>query len=436
LYHCAVQNFRMVQLSGRSSKIVYLLLMLATVILAILLKFAFESHLTALFSFGSCSGGEGCLGNQAVYRVSFGSALGFLLFSLFTALHPPFHYRHWAPKLLVFCGFIIFPFFVPNNVFDTYAEIARVISIFFLLLQLFLLIDLAYDVHQYLLENKIEQESGEQGNWQVIYLVLAFSLIIMGIVGIGLLFHFYGHCPLHQFFIAFTLILGLIIFMISVTEKAGVGLLVPSVVFTYCVYVTWKAVFSNPDQECNPRSTSYDNAGMLIVGLIITATSLTYTSWSAGVSAPNLFRKQRDESATEDDPNAVNMGATPAAKMEKGEASTGTAGDGVAAGAVVEPAGTETEPKQFRNHWSFHLIMGLGAIFMSMLLTNWGQHSGGDKDSNSDVSIESMWIQIVTVWVTYVLFLWTVVAPCLCPDREFGDGENPLEKKFSNKDKN
>lgn len=31
-----------------------------------------------------------------------------------------------------------------------------------------------------------------------------------------------------------------------------------------------------------------------------------------------------------------------------------------------------------------------------------------------------MWVKISTQWLTMALFLWTVLAPKLLPDREFG----------------
>jgi hypothetical protein len=31
----------------------------------------------------------------------------------------------------------------------------------------------------------------------------------------------------------------------------------------------------------------------------------------------------------------------------------------------------------------------------------------------------SMWVKIVTQWVIYAVFLWILVAPVLCPGRDF-----------------
>jgi len=171
-------------------------------------------------------------------------------------------------------------------------------------------------------------------------------------------------------------------------------------------------VFSNPDQECNPQTGSYDNPGMVAVGLIITALSLVYVTWSTGVSAQNLFRKDKkpeEPEAEPDDNNAVELGPT------KGKA------DGVAAGTEANPADHVEGGKRFKNHWFFHLIMASGAIFMAMLLTNWGESDGGNQETDTEVSTESMWIKIVCVWLTYAIFVWTIIAPLVFPDRDFGN---------------
>jgi len=344
----------------------------------------------------------------------------FCFFSLFAALYPKFHYESWSWKLIAYAGLIIFPFFVPNSVFNVYSEIARVVSLIFLLLQIFILIDMAYDLHQYLREDKIEHENGEvHSGWQCAYLVLCIFLLSGGIVGIGLMFHYYGGCGLHQFFIAVALIFGIIIVLVSITEKAGVGLLVPAVVFDYCVYLCWQGVYSNPDRECNPYVNNYENPGMVALGLLITAFSLTYTTWSAGISAPNLFRMHKEQHE-----DGIDLEVAPKAEA-KAEAKV----EGAAAGAELPaPVPGAVPEKQFRSHWFFHMVMAMGAIFMAMLLTNWGQSDGGDQQSNTDVSIESMWVKIVSSWCTFLLFLWTLAAPIFFPDREFTDGQNSFRK--------
>ena len=57
-----------------------------------------------------------------------------------------------------------------------------------------------------------------------------------------------------------------------------------------------------------------------------------------------------------------------------------------------------------------------------MLLTDWGVASG-DVASASSASYSrgyaSAWLQMGTNWVCSILYLWTLVAPKVCPGRDF-----------------
>ena len=67
--------------------------------------------------------------------------------------------------------------------------------------------------------------------------------------------------------------------VIDVKGAPSIGLLVPNVVFSYCVYITWTAALNNPEINCNPSAGSFGNdAGMVFFGFCITAFSLGWAS--------------------------------------------------------------------------------------------------------------------------------------------------------------
>lgn len=68
---------------------------------------------------------------------------------------------------------------MPNNVFEVFGQIARVLSCFYIVLQLILLLDFFYQINQWLLER-------EQCNFVVIGLTAFF--IVGSFVGIGFLY--------------------------------------------------------------------------------------------------------------------------------------------------------------------------------------------------------------------------------------------------------
>lgn len=85
---------------------------------------------------------EACLGNSAVLRISFGSCLFFaahalLLIGVTTRSNPRLavHNGLWPLQLLAWGGLVGATFAMPNSVFPVWGQIARVLSTFFILLQ-------------------------------------------------------------------------------------------------------------------------------------------------------------------------------------------------------------------------------------------------------------------------------------------------------------
>lgn len=66
----------------------------------------------------------------------------------------------------------------------------------------------------------------------------------------------------------------------------------------------------------------------------------------------------------------------------------------------------------------FHLIFSLASMYSAMLLTGWST-SIGESGKLVDVGWPSVWVRIVTGWATAALYIWSLFAPILFPDREF-----------------
>eukprot|EP00968_Pinguiococcus_pyrenoidosus_P011280 scaffold903_cov262-Pinguiococcus_pyrenoidosus.AAC.15 len=64
--------------------------------------------------------------------------------------------------------------------------------------------------------------------------------------------------------------------------------------------------------------------------------------------------------------------------------------------------------------WLFHAILALASAYLSMALTNWGNTDGENEESGSNTTGETnVWVKIVSQWVTFALYYWTLTAP-LC----------------------
>ena len=69
--------------------------------------------------------------------------------------------------------------------------------------------------------------------------------------------------------------------------------------------------------------------------------------------------------------------------------------------------------------WKLNFVLAVISCFYAMALTGWGSIESGGTPANPDVGNVSMWMIIASQWVVLVLYLWTLVAPRLFPDRDF-----------------
>jgi len=76
-----------------------------------------------------------CFGVQANYRISSAVLAFFLFMAVLTAVAPFTHHGAWLLKLVAYVALLGISLAIPNTFYDTYSEIARYVSILFLLLQ-------------------------------------------------------------------------------------------------------------------------------------------------------------------------------------------------------------------------------------------------------------------------------------------------------------
>ena len=72
--------------------------------------------------------------------------------------------------------------------------------------------------------------------------------------------------------------------------------------------------------------------------------------------------------------------------------------------------------------WKLNVVLALIACWVAMTLTGWGTIEGIDQDShaaNPQVGRVNMAMIGVSQWMAMLLYIWTLVAPRLFPDRDF-----------------
>ncbi|CAF2102948.1 hypothetical protein HID58_020045 [Brassica napus] len=334
---------------------------------------------------------------QAVLRVSFGNFLFFAIYALVMIgvkdqndRRDSWHHGGWPVKMIVWFLLVVLMFFVPNEIISIYGILSKFGAGAFLLVQVVLLLDATHNWNDSWVEK-------DERKWYVALLVISIVCYIATYAFSGVLFMWFnpsGHdCGLNVFFIVMTMILAFVFAIVALHPAVNGSLLPASVISVYCAYVCYTGLSSEPhDYVCNGLNRSKAvTASTLILGMLTTVLSVLYSALRAGssttfLSPPSSPRAGGKEALLED----------PEDGKKNGEA--------------------EARPVSY-SYSFFHIIFALASMYAAMLLSGWTDSS--ESASLIDVGWTSVWVKICTGWVTAALYIWTLIAPLILPDREF-----------------
>jgi len=398
------------------TKMGHLILLFLGTVLALVLRYwggPLMIHLY-IYNLDVCTG-TGCYGIGAVYRISVALFIFFLLHALVLrfnggCLRKPSMLANWAVKFLLLILLLVCAFLVPDGFYLGYVNVARVIAGVFLVLQIILLIDFAYRWN--------ENWMADDKEWTKAIIAVCVISFAGCLTWFGFMVHWFGGsgCNLENFLLSGTFLLPMLFTCLSVTSWCEHGaLLTSAVVTTYCYWLGFSALSSDPS-TCNTLSSHSNENLHLVLGLLIAALTVTYAGYS--LSNQQLMGGELHEDKTESlepdkdaekqskDDKQVQEAAKEKEQDEKAEAEEETAT------ASSEEAKVASK---------FHFFMACSACYMAMLLTSWGanEYDAHSPTKAYDIDTENMWIKVVTQWVTAVLYIWTLVAPYMFPDREF-----------------
>lgn len=336
---------------------------------------------------------------DAVLRVSLGNFLFFTILAIMMIgiknqkdPRDSLHHGGWMMKIISWCLIVILMFFLPNGIISFYETISKFGSGLFLLVQVVLLLDF---VHRW----NDKWVGYDEQFWYTALLVVSLVCCIGTIAFSGLLFHFFtpsGHdCGLNTFFIVMALILVFVFAVITLHPSVNGSILPASVISLYCMYLCYSGLASEPrDYQCNGlhKHSKAVSTGTLTIGLLTTVLSVVYSAVRAG-SSTTLLSPPSSPRAGSDKP------LLPLDKKDEHE--------------EIEKNKPVTYSYSF-----FHLIFSLASMYSAMLLTGWST-SVGESGKLVDVGWPSVWVRIITCWATAGLFIWSLIAPILFPDRDF-----------------
>ncbi|NXM09363.1 SERC2 protein, partial [Tyrannus savana] len=349
------------------------------------------------------------LGHKAVYRMGFAMASFFCLFAVLmvcvrsskdprAALQNGF----WFFKFLALVGITVGAFYIPDGAFTSVWFYFGVVGSFlFILVQLVLLVDFAHSWSQLWLRKA--SESNAKG-WYAALCTVTFVLYAASIAAVALLYVYYTKpqgCTEGKALISINLLLCLIVSVVSILPKIQEaqphsGLLQASLITLYTIYVTWAALANVPSKQdvvwvrARPKGTR---------GV-----------WSdRKLSAmPNPHPSPR--SLRSSDHPQVN-------KLMLTEEGGRGAGPGEAAEPGPHRAYDNEQDGVSYNYTFFHLCLLLAALYIMMTLTNWYRPDESLQVLRSPWT--AVWVKICSSWAGLLLYLWTLVAPLVLPDRDF-----------------
>ena len=72
-------------------------------------------------------------------------------------------------------------------------------------------------------------------------------------------------------------------------------------------------------------------------------------------------------------------------------------------------------------NWSlFHLMFALATLYVMMTLTNWYSPSITTDITSFNNNSAAMWVKIISSWLAAAIYLWSMIAPAVLVDRDFG----------------
>jgi len=326
----------------------------------------------------------------------------------------------WLIELALVVVLSVVSFFIPNEFFVVFGWITLFGAAGFILIQLVLLIEFAYTWAEAWVANyQGDSEVEENKIW--FWLLMACTLGLYGgaiVLSVLIYVFFYkgeSECWMNIMLPTVNLAICATLSAISINSRVqdahpskGTGLLQSAVVTAYCTYLIYSAVTSEPESShCNPFNHVGGSLSSLLIGSAFTIVAVCFSTVRIASKGEHLITSE-DTSLT--------------AAAESSETEPLAEGDTEAINpeATTKKEDDEVEEVTY-NYTFFHITFLLGAMYVFMLITDWQTVSGiseGD-DYKVDHGFVAVWVKVATSWLAALLYLWSLVAPCLFPDRDF-----------------
>lgn len=405
-------------------------------------------HLTFDYMTFQCGSSE-CYGYMAVQRINF--ALGlfhFLLSFLLIGVRNTKDGRagiqngYWGPKIIAWIAFIVISFFIPEEFFMFYGKyIAFLGAMLFVLLGLVLLVDLSHTWVELCLDKAEDDTNANSTVWRYVLVGSTLTMYMSAVAMTIVMYIFFAGstCGMNNTAITINMVAILIITALSMSQRvqeenqrAGIGQ--AAIVAIYCTYLTFSAVCMEPDdKQCNPLIRARGaRTTTIVLGAIVTLLTVAYTTTRAATqsffgNATGHIQLDDEQTSTNiiisEQPRARRQMALQQAIAEGSLPATATLDDESDEEETDSKGGKHVKDDERRgtqyNYSIFHVIFFLATCWVATLLTQ-----SLDPENDSDFTplgrtYTASWIKIVSSWVCYLIYTWSLVAPIVLSGRDF-----------------
>ncbi|XP_039591271.1 serine incorporator 3-like isoform X1 [Polypterus senegalus] len=412
--------------------------LLGTLLAGILLAPGMEKQLIKIPGFCERDYGivdcEIFLGYEAVYRVCFGLTAFFALFAVLMFnvktsldLRAYLHNGYWCIKIAAIISLLVGAFFIPDGNFtQVWFGFGVAGAVIYILIQLLYLVSFAHTLNISWLQ---KVEDGNSKLWKAALICVMMICYGISIAAVVLLCKYYttpDGCTRNKCFIAFNFIFCIVASIISILPKVQEklfysGLLQSSFITMYTMYLTWSAMTNEPDKRCNPsllsiigqsNSTTPANStqedikkpslhwmdSQNITGVVIFVLCIVYSA----ITSSNKSKISK-----------LAIFASEAVVLND----TSIEAEGL--GSRDDPKRVEDNEKQGvqYSYTAFHIMMCLASLYIMMTITNWYSPSANYTTMTSKEPV--VWVKIASSWLCLLLYIWTMIAPLVCPTRDF-----------------
>lgn len=209
------------------------------------------------------------------------------------------------------------------------------------------------------------------------------------------------------------------------------GLAQAAMVTVYCTYLTMSAVSMEPDdRHCNPliRARGTRTAS-IVLGAIVTMATIAYTTTRAatqGIALGSQGGHNYSQLGSDDNEHGLVTQQPTTRREMRAEALRAAVESGALPASALDDSDDESDEYDTKddekgstqyNYSLFHIIFFLATTWVATLLTQNLDPEAVDDFAPVGRTYWASWVKIISAWVCYGIYLWTLIAPVVLPDR-------------------